>query len=241
MQPGWIAVILAAFAFAGACFFLLAPWQFHRHAERSAQNAAVDAAINAPTVPVTDLMSASGQPAGDVSWRVVAATGEFDPTRQIQVRLRQDSNGQPVSEVIAPFRLASGQTLLVDRGYVSFADVQSGAPIATLPAGQVTITGRVQDEQVDPSNRQPLVVGDHIEAYAINVAAVGGAAPDEVFLQGYIQLTADSPGVLTPIDLPQTDAGPFLSYALQWEVFGVVALIGLGVFIYREAFVPRPG
>ena len=46
--------------------------------------------------------------------------------------------------------------------------------------------------------------------------------------------------MLTPIDLPQTDAGPFLSYALQWEAFGVIALIGLGVFIFREAFVPRP-
>ena len=55
---------------------------------------------------------------------MVTATGEFDPTRQVQVRLRQDANGNPVSEVIAPFRLASGQTLLVDRGYVSFADVQ---------------------------------------------------------------------------------------------------------------------
>ena len=31
----------------------------------------------------------------------------------------------------------------------------------------MTITGRVQDEQTDPSNRQPVVVGDRIEAYAI--------------------------------------------------------------------------
>ena len=61
-----------------------------------------------------------------------------------------------------------------------------------------------------------------------------------MFLQGYIQLTDGSPGVLTPIELPQTDSGPFLSYALQWEAFGVIALIGLGVFIYREAADPRP-
>ena len=61
-----------------------------------------------------------------------------------------------------------------------------------------------------------------------------------MFLQGYIQLTAESPGVLTPIELPQTDSGPFLSYALQWAAFGVIALIGLGVFIYREAADPRP-
>ena len=244
-SPGWIGIILAVLAFSAACFFILAPWQFGRNAERTAQNNAVDASITAPAVPVAELMSTSAQPPGDVAWRVVTATGEFDPTRQVQVRLRQDENGNPVSEVIAPFRMTNGQTLLVDRGYVSFTDVRNDVPIAALPTGQVTITGRVQDEQTDPSNRQPLVVGDHIEAYAINVAAIrgaatGGAGGSEVFLQGYIQLTDGSPGVLTPIELPQTDSGPFLSYALQWEAFGIIALIGLGVFIYREIADPRP-
>jgi len=242
-SPGWIAIILAGFAFAAACFFVLSPWQFDRNDERTAQNAAIDASLNAPAVPVTELLSTSGRPPGDIAWRVVTATGEFDQFRQVQVRLRQDSNGQPVSEVIAPFRLTSGETLLVDRGYVSFADVRNEVAIPALPTGQVTISGRVQDEQVDPLNRQPLVVGDHIEAYAINAAAVtgfGSADPPEVFLRGYLQLTADSPGVLTPIDLPQTDSGPFLSYALQWAAFGIIALIGVAVFIFREVADPRP-
>ncbi len=152
-SPGWIAAILAALAFAGACFWLLSPWQFNRNAERTAQNTAVDASIAAPAVPVTDLLTTAAQPPGDIAWRVVTATGEFDPTRQVQVRLRQDANGNPVSEVITPFRLTSGETLLVDRGYVSFADVRNDVAIAPLPTGQVTITGRVQDEQTDPSNR----------------------------------------------------------------------------------------
>jgi cytochrome oxidase assembly protein ShyY1 len=244
-KPGWIGAILAACAFAFACFFILAPWQFGRHSERSAQNTAVDASLNAPAVPVTDLLSTTAQPADDVLWRVVRATGQFDPSRQVQVRLRQDSNGQPVSEVIAPFRLATGELLLVDRGYVSFADVRAGAPIAALPTGQVTISGRVQAEQIDPKNRQPLIVGDHVEAYAINAAAVsspltGGVDSTANYLKGYVQLTTGSPAVLISIDLPQTDDGPFLSYALQWEAFGVIALIGMGVFIFREAFAPRP-
>src|SRR5664279_4381011 len=95
VRPGWIAAILAALAFAGTCFFLLAPWQFGRHAERDAQNTAVNAAITAPAVPVTALMSTGAEPPAEVAWRVVTATGEFDPTREVQVRLRQDENGQP--------------------------------------------------------------------------------------------------------------------------------------------------
>lgn len=248
LRPGWIAVILAAFAFAAASFLVLAPWQFDRNSERSAQNTAIDASITAPAVPVTDMLTTTAPPPQDITWRVVTATGEFDPTRQFYVRLRQDSAGQPVSEVIVPFRLASGEILLVDRGYVSFGDVSRGVAIPDLPTGQVTITGRVQPEQLDPSNRSPVLVDGRTEAYAITADAMrsaaaiagtsGGPGTDD-FLQGYVQLTADSPGVLTPIDLPQTDAGPFLSYALQWAAFGVIALIGLGVFLYREAFDPR--
>ena len=110
-------------------------------------------------------------------WRVVTATGAFDPTRQVQVRLRQDSNGNPVSEVIAPFRLDSGQTLLVDRGYVSFADVRNGVPIAD-PAGRPGDDQRPGAGRAGrPVNRQPLAVGDHIEAYAINVGAVTSRPP----------------------------------------------------------------
>jgi len=245
LSPGWIAAILAALAFAMTCFLLLAPWQFNRHSERSAQNAAINAALAAQPVPVADLMNTAGQPPQSALWRVVTATGTFDGERQVQVRLRQDSNGNPVSEVVLPFRLDSGQLLLVDRGFVRFADVRNGVPIADPPTGRVTISGRVQAEQIDPLNRQPLVVEDRIEAYAINEGAVtsgatGGPIPDTEFLQGYVQLTEGSPGVLTPIDLPQTDAGPFLSYALQWEAFGVIALIGIGIFVYREVAAPRP-
>ena len=240
LSPGWIAVALAVLAFSATCFLLLAPWQFSRHAERSAQNAAITSALTAAPATATDLLSSTRQPPADDLWRVVTATGTFDPSRQVQVRLRQDGNGNAVSEVIVPFRLESGQWLLVDRGYVSFVDVSNNVPIAPTPAGTVTITGRVQDEQTDPLNRQPLTVQNRVEAYAINVAAVGGAQGSEQFLQGYVQLTDTSPGVLTPVDLPQTDPGPFLSYALQWETFGVIALVGLGVFVYREVASPRP-
>ena len=51
LSPGWIGVILAVLAFSAACFFILAPWQFSRNAERTAQNDAVNAAITAPPVP----------------------------------------------------------------------------------------------------------------------------------------------------------------------------------------------
>ena len=34
--------------------------------------------------------------------------------------------------------------------------------------------------------------------------------------------------------LPHLDAGPFLSYGIQWITFGVIAPILLGYFVYAE-------
>lgn len=242
VRPGWIAVILAGLAFAGACFFLLAPWQFNRNAERSAQNAAITAALGADPVPVSELMSTAAQPAEDALWHVVTATGTFDESRQVQVRLRQDAAGQPISEVVLPFRLTTGETLLVDRGSVPFIDVTKGVTIPDAPTGIVTITGRVQDDQLDPSGRPPHAANGQVQVTEISANMMRqafGTQPGEEFLAGFVQLTGQSPGVLTPIDVPQTDPGPFLSYALQWEVFGVVAIVGLGIFIVREFRDPR--
>jgi cytochrome oxidase assembly protein ShyY1 len=240
LRPGWIAVILAALAFAGACFFLLAPWQFGRNSERSAQNAAITAALTAPAAPVLDLMSTTAPPDEATTWHVATATGTFDPSRQVLVRLRQTSAGQPISEVVIPLRLSTGQTLLVSRGSIPF--VELGNPIPDVPAGQVTVAGRVQFAQTDPSGRPPVTANGRTEVYAISSDAIDaafGAQPGETFIDGYIQLTGDSPGVLAPIEVPQIDSGPFLSYALQWEVFGVVALVGMGVFVVREFRSPR--
>ncbi|MBM9466965.1 SURF1 family cytochrome oxidase biogenesis protein [Nakamurella leprariae] len=240
-SPGWWAMIIGVLVFATACFTVLAPWQFDRHTARSAQNAAINAAVEAPVVPVTDLLAVGTEPAGSAIWRQVTATGQFEGEGAV-IRLRQDSGGSPVSEWVVPFRLIdgpqAGTVLLVDRGTVPLGDLDQAAP---TPAGVVTVTGRVQADQTDPLDRPVEWQDGRLLARAIDSrtlpADLDVSGP---VLAGYVQLHGDSPGVLTPIGLPQTDGGPFLSYALQWLAFGVIALIGMIVFIAREAFDPRP-
>jgi hypothetical protein len=36
------------------------------------------------------------------------------------------------------------------------------------------------------------------------------------------------------IGLPHLDAGPFLSYGIQWIAFGIIAPIGVGYFVLAE-------
>jgi cytochrome oxidase assembly protein ShyY1 len=50
----------------------------------------------------------------------------------------------------------------------------------------------------------------------------------------YLQLVDNQPGGLGVIELPHLDAGPFLSYGIQWITFGVIAPILLGYFVYAE-------
>lgn len=235
VTPRWIALIIGAISFALACYLVLAPWQFGRNAQRSELNAAISAAIKAPPAPIGTLMSTNAQPAQDAIWHQVSVTGTFDPAREVYIRLRQDADGNPASEVVVPFVTAGGPTVLVDRGYVSFTSVQQGQALPGLPSGTVTITGRVQADQTDPKNRPAVRAPDGRMQYTAASSALAGPGP--VF-RGYLQLTDTSPGVITAIGLPQQDSGPFFSYALQWLAFGAIAVLGIGYFIYREVTDP---
>lgn len=235
LTPGWLGLIALALAFAGACWFVLAPWQYGRHVERSALNNQIESAMAAAPVPVTDLLVAGAEPPESSEYRLVTATGSFVPGEQVFVRLRQQ-NGSGAREVVVPFALTDGTRILVDRGYFLNGDLDAGLLPAALPAGEVTVTGRVSADQPDPSNRAPQLEAGRREVYGIDSATLLGGTADVRL--GFVQLVDGAPGVLDPIGVPDRDGGPFLSYALQWAVFGAVALLAAGFFAYREVTDP---
>jgi cytochrome oxidase assembly protein ShyY1 len=237
-SPGWIGAILAAIAFTTVCWAVLAPWQFSRHAERATANAQVAAAANAEPRRVDELLFVDRPPDAASTWQPATATGTFEPEHQVYVRLRQDAGGAPASEVVVPLRLADGSAVLIDRGYVGAAGTPNDVPLPELPSGTVTVTGRVQPDQPDPLHRAAQATDGRTEVLGIDATAV----PDLTgpVRQGFLQLVDGSPGVLTPIGVPQVDEGPFLSYALQWCAFGGMALLAIGFFVVREYRDPRP-
>jgi cytochrome oxidase assembly protein ShyY1 len=236
VTPKWIALIIGVIAFAMACYLILAPWQFDRNSQRSAQNAAIIAAQQSAPLPIGQVLSPTAEPAEQLTWHLVTVTGTFVPSSQAYVRLRQDADGNPASEVVVTLLTADGTAVLIDRGYVSASSVSNGASVPALPTGTVTVLGRVQQDETDPANRPPKSAPDgRPQFYAVNAEQIT-AAPDSY--RGYLQLTDKSPGVLTAIGMPQIDSGPFLSYALQWLAFGAMAVLGIGFFIYRELTEP---
>ncbi|GGM09293.1 SURF1-like protein [Nakamurella endophytica] len=215
---------------------MLAPWQFGRHAERSQRNATINAALTAPPAPVDEYLSVQGPPDPGLAWRQVTATGTFDLDQQVVVRLRQDQRNQPASEVLVPFRLQDGTTLVVDRGYIGLDAVD----IPPAPGGRVTITGRIQPDQPDPLRRPPTKIGSQMLVTGIDSRQLQPRqAGDGTLRIGFVQLGQASPGALREIGVPQTDDGSYLSYALQWCTFGAIAVLTIAYFAWREAFDPR--
>jgi cytochrome oxidase assembly protein ShyY1 len=238
LTPGWLGVLALAVVFAGACWFVLAPWQYGRHVERVALNEQIASALAADPVPVGELLTTAAGPPAAAEFRLVTATGSYLADEQVFVRLRQ-ANGTSASEVVVPFELTDGTRMLVNRGYFANDSLTAGMRPADLPPGQVTVTGRVRPDQPDPLDRPRQTADGRVDVYGISSADLLGSAPGARL--GFVQLVAGAPGVLDEIGLPDRDGGPFLSYAVQWAVFGAVALLTAGFFAYREVTDPVDG
>jgi cytochrome oxidase assembly protein ShyY1 len=240
LRPGWIAFVVVVVGFAVACYTLLAPWQWGREEQRKAQEQAISAANASPPAPFGDLVPGATVPAA-AEWRQVTLTGTYLPRAEALVRLRV-VDGKPASEVLTPVRLADGRIVAVDRGSLAMADGQAVPDFPAAPGGTVTLTGRLRIDETDGAKRPPFTEGGHLQMYAADSRELAAATDLTGVVEGYVQLAADQPGVLTPIPVsPPTTAAPFTngSYALQWITFGAIALIALGYFIRLEVLQRR--
>jgi cytochrome oxidase assembly protein ShyY1 len=232
LRPGWLALALVVVAFAYLCFTVLAPWQLGKNTRTTRENNQIAASLNADPVPVTTLLPHQDSSTPDAQWRRVTATGQYLPSAQVLARLRV-VGGTPAFEVLVPFVVDGGPTVLVDRGYVLPVQGSKVPEIAAAPPGAVTITARVRDSETVPADRPPLRENGFTQVYAIDTKQVTLATG--VPLAGsYLQLVDDQPGGLGVAELPHLDPGPFLSYGIQWIAFGILAPIGLGYFAFSE-------
>jgi cytochrome oxidase assembly protein ShyY1 len=237
LRPGWIALALVVIAFTYLCFMVLAPWQLGKHNRTSRENHQIDYSLNTPPVALKTLLPQQNSSASDAQWRRVTATGHYLADIQVLARLRTVES-KPAFEVLAPFVVDDGPTVLVDRGYVRPEEGSHVPPIAAPPQQTVTITARLRDPEPTAQGKEPFSRDGVQQVYSINTEQI--AALTKVPLAGsYLQLVDDQPGGLGLIGVPHLDAGPFLSYGIQWISFGIVAPIGLGYFAYSEIRVRR--
>lgn len=233
LRPGWLAFIVVVLGFVAACYTFLAPWQFDREAQREAEQARIDTAAATAPVDVAALVPGAGVPA-DAEWRQVVVTGTYLPEAEALVRLRV-ADAKPAYEVLTPVRLADGRIVAVDRGSIP-ADPQVTPVVPAPPAGTVSLLGRLRLNETDPGARAPLDVDGTRQIYAADSRSLASVSGLEI-VEGYVQLMADQPGVLSALPVtPAASGAPFsnFSYALQWLTFGLIALLALGYFVRLE-------
>ncbi|GAA2553083.1 SURF1 family cytochrome oxidase biogenesis protein [Mycolicibacterium diernhoferi] len=237
LRPQWLALYVVVAAFAWLCFTVLAPWQLGKNTTTSRENAQIASSLNTEPVALTTYLPEQDSSAHEHQWQRVTATGRYLPDKQVLARLRSVDGG-PAYEVLVPFDVDGGPTVLVNRGYVKPEQGTAVPPIAPAPTEPVTITARLRDAEGLFPGKDPFVAEGAQQVYTINPGQISTLTG--VPLTGsYLQLVENQPGGLGVIPLPVLDAGPFLSYGIQWIAFGIIAPIGVGYFVMAEVKVRR--
>jgi len=225
--PWAAAVLLIAF------FVRLGLWQLDRAAEKRAIIATAAAA------PELRWPIGSGQPPRFAHLRI---TGRFDPERHLLLD-NQVLGGRHGVHVLTPLITPGGRLILVNRGWLPL-HADRRLPAISTPAGEITITGRVNHWptvgiQLGPADRLrpdrwPQRV-TYLEPGAVT-AAYSAALPDWL-----LQLEAAAPGGFAGRDAwPVVNFGPqrHLAYALTWFTLAMTVLAvsaGLGWRQWRSA------
>lgn len=229
---GTVVVLLAA----AACVYL-GLWQLDRRAQRLAHNRIVAERMADEAVR---LVSPPTDTAG-LAYRRAVVEGTVDDGRAI-ILAGRSLNGAPGVHVLSPFRVGAG-AVLVNRGWLPASDG------ATVELGPVRLDGTFRAEGVlipFPAADLPRPAeGFQTRWFRVDGGAIRGQYPYPVsplFLRATsrpvpsganagIGVAADHPAPLAP---PMLDAGPHLSYAIQWFSFATIAVIGWAVVVAQQ-------
>lgn len=230
LSPGWLIGLLAVALFAWACFALLAPWQLGKSEDLDTRNTRLAESIEAAPAPFGQVVDGP-EAFVDREWRLVTLDGQWRPDAEALLRLRA-VDGEPVYQVLTVFDPVDGQEILVNRGYVPVGENNTVPDYVAAPAGPVEITARIR--AAENGQAEPVLVDGLPAVRVLDPSVLGDTLDHPLLPAGYLQLTGDQPGSLSPVPIPGIENGPYLSYGLQWLAFGVLAPLALAYFAWAE-------
>ncbi|MGP0221272.1 SURF1 family cytochrome oxidase biogenesis protein [Paenarthrobacter sp. NCHU4564] len=229
----WLGYFVLAVIFATACVFL-GRWQMDRRAETLAEINRVVSNYSATPVPFPQVKDQFTHLDPEREWTQVEMRGTYDPDGQRVVRNRP-LNGQPGYDVVVPFRMTTGEAVVIDRGWLPIGNNTPGRPdvVPSPPAGEVTIVARLKPSE--PRLDRGAVEG---QLASIDLPGFAEELPYPVATGAYGQLASETPAVQpmpAPFPKPATEEGTHLSYSLQWFAFGVLMFVGFGYAARQQA------
>jgi surfeit locus 1 family protein len=225
-RPSWWGVALTA---AGcAAFIALGNWQTRRAHEKRLQQAKIDAALNGPPLK----LPARPVAASAYALRSVLAQGEFVSGHTIFLE-NKIHKGRVGYEVVTPLRLTGGTIhVLVDRGWVPLSPQPGRVPQVPTPPGEQRIEGIALarlPHALEPGHSAPQ--GRVWQNLSLReYGRVTGLALQPLVIE---QRSATPDGLVRDWARPDSGAARNESYALQWYLFAVLAVVLFLVHSYR--------
>lgn len=211
---------LLVVAFITACWFL-SQWQFDRQAEVVAKNKLIEANYNAESVDIADVLKPNQLWDSNLEYRSISVKGQYLPEQSFLVRNRP-LNAYPGFLQLVAFRTDAGAVIWVERGWLptgSVSDTPDDVPMVDGQARTLELRLRPAEPQLDrtaPAGQLSSIFLEKISLYVVG----------DVYTQSYGRLVSESPALPTgeKIAKPNLSEGNHLSYALQWILFGLMAI-----------------
>jgi len=228
----WIGFALFVVLLASVCT-RLGFWQIHRLEHRLDQNKVITKHFEADPVDVDRALPRGATVDDKTEWTRVRAVGTYDVEHQVTVKFTT-RDGAPGVDVVTPLVLASGEAVLVDRGWLGTQNTVDKPNVPDPPAGSVEITGWLRKNNAATGQAIRPVDG---QIRAISSVGMAGAVPYDL-TNGYLNLRSESPKPSTALAAepkPELGQGPHFFYALQWWFFALLAVVGWFWFAWAEA------
>lgn len=210
---------------AGAALFLrLGLWQLERAEDKRALIAQFETGQRA--TKTVSFEAANSLP----RYQRVVAHGRYDSRRQILLENMPSEHGRPGYRVLTPFQLDSGGWLLVDRGWIPMGATRTDMPnvevdetprtvigaLDRLPEPGIRLGGGLQEEWAGWPRAFSFPRIEQVES------ALGLELPRRILLLDDRQPDGYERAWRAPF---RVGPGRHISYAVQWFVFALLALI----------------
>jgi cytochrome oxidase assembly protein ShyY1 len=226
----WLSWFLFASLFAAACVGL-ASWQFDRRDQAVSK---IQRMVDNYYKSAIGFDSISGLPLEDVTlfeWTPVELTGRYLTNQELLVRNRPIA-GQPGFIHLVPFQLVSGETVIIERGWIPADSDLAPATLMTPSEEPKTLVARVRLSELTPNRESPdgFATSIHLESLE---AMLGTVLEPEFYLR-VISETPSEASSPQPLSKPTLDEGNHLSYAVQWILFALMGFFALFWAIRQE-------
>lgn len=234
----WVGYLVLAAIVAAACAGL-SKWQMDRRNQAVSEIQRVQQNYNKNPVPFESAQKYFEAADPEAKWTTVSVTGQYLMQDQRIVRNRPN-NSAPGYEVLVPFRLTSGETIVVNRGWLPIGNARPGYPdvVPKPPAGTVEAVVRIKPSEPEMDGRS--APEGQLASIALSEYARQVGYPLMTGSYGLMASESPSPAVAPQqLSLPPVQEGSNLSYALQWLTFGILAFVGFGYTARQQARIAR--